>query len=204
MAVVDLSAWLSHRDVFPGHGRELLPATVIIAMASVSRIAVVLVEGITDRFALEAVAVRLGLDVKGVEIVPIGGAQAVRRAAAEYEGERVVGLCDAGEERFFRRVLGDATYVCVKDIRTSSFAPSASPASRSSSTRKPSSRRSVTSRTSRRGVAARRRRGCRAGSSRPTAAATGTCRFSSRCSSRTRSPRRSQACFGLPRFSPAA
>src|SRR5436190_8041121 len=78
--------------------------------------AVVLVEGITDRLALESVAARLGLDLDGVEIVPIGGAQAVRRAAAEYEGENVVGMCDAGEERFFRRVLGDATFVCVKDI----------------------------------------------------------------------------------------
>lgn len=73
---------------------------------------IVLVEGITDRLPLEAVAGRLGLDLSGVEIVPIGGAQAIRRAAAEYEGERVVGLCDAGEERYFRRVLGDATYIC--------------------------------------------------------------------------------------------
>jgi hypothetical protein len=78
--------------------------------------AVVLVEGITDRLALEAVADRIGLDLACVEIVPIGGAQAIRRAAAEYEGEHVVGLCDAGEERFFRRVLGDATFVCRKDI----------------------------------------------------------------------------------------
>ena len=76
----------------------------------------VLVEGITDRLALEAVAARLELPLDGVEIVPIGGAQAIRRAAAEYDGERVVGLCDHNEERFFRRVLGDATFVCVKDI----------------------------------------------------------------------------------------
>ena len=76
----------------------------------------ILVEGITDRLALEAVGARLGLDLAGVEIVQIGGAQAIRRAAAEYEGERLVGLCDANEERFFRRVLPDATYVCVKDI----------------------------------------------------------------------------------------
>jgi hypothetical protein len=27
-----------------------------------------------------------------------------------------VGLCDAGEERWFRRVLGDATFVCVADL----------------------------------------------------------------------------------------
>ncbi|MGH3008004.1 MAG: TOPRIM nucleotidyl transferase/hydrolase domain-containing protein [Gaiellaceae bacterium] len=78
--------------------------------------AVVLVEGITDRLALEAVAGRLRLDLRGVEIVPIGGAQAIRRAVAEYVGERVAGLCDAGEERWFRRVLGDATYICVKDL----------------------------------------------------------------------------------------
>jgi hypothetical protein len=79
---------------------------------------VVLVEGITDRIALEAVAAKLGLDLadEGIEIVPIGGAQAIRRAAAEYEGERVVGLCDAGEERWFRRVLGDAAYVCTADL----------------------------------------------------------------------------------------
>ena len=78
--------------------------------------AYVLVEGVTDRIALEAVAAKRGLDLGGVEIVPIGGAQAIRRAAAEVEGERVVGLCDAGEERFFRRVLGDATHVCVRDL----------------------------------------------------------------------------------------
>ena len=77
---------------------------------------VVLVEGITDRLALEAVARRLGLGLDGVEIVPIGGAQAVRRAAAEYAGERIAGLCDHNEERYFRRVLPDATFVCVKDI----------------------------------------------------------------------------------------
>ena len=80
--------------------------------------AVVLVEGVTDSIALEAVAAKLGRDLggEGVEIVPIGGAQAIRRAAAPYEGERRAGLCDAGEARFFRRVLGDATYVCDKDL----------------------------------------------------------------------------------------
>ena len=76
----------------------------------------VLVEGVTDRLALEAVARRLGVALDGIEIVPIGGAQAIRRAAAEHEGERLVGLCDAGEERFFRRVLGEATYVCDRDL----------------------------------------------------------------------------------------
>jgi hypothetical protein len=78
--------------------------------------AVVLVEGVTDRIALEAVARRLDVDLDATEIVPIGGAQAVRRASAELEGRPVAGLCDVGEERWFRRVLGEATYVCVKDL----------------------------------------------------------------------------------------
>ena len=80
--------------------------------------AVVLVEGVADRIALDAVAAKLGRDLvgDGVEVVPIGGAQAIRRAFAEQEADRVAGLCDAGEERWFRRVLGDATYVCVKDL----------------------------------------------------------------------------------------
>jgi hypothetical protein len=80
--------------------------------------AVILVEGVTDRIALEAVAAKLGFDLAaaGVEIVPIGGAQAIRRAAAQYECERVVGLCDAREERYFRRVLADAAFVCRADL----------------------------------------------------------------------------------------
>ena len=78
--------------------------------------AVILVEGITDRIALEAAAERLGLDLDGAEIVPIGGAQAVRRVAAGYGDVRLAGMCDAGEERYFRRVLGDATFVCTADL----------------------------------------------------------------------------------------
>src|SRR5437764_13113808 len=80
--------------------------------------AVILVEGITDRIAIEAVAAKLGRDLvaEGVDVVPIGGAQAIRRAAAQRAGERLVGLCDAAQERWFRRVLGDAAYVCVEDL----------------------------------------------------------------------------------------
>jgi hypothetical protein len=80
--------------------------------------AVILVEGITDRIALEAAARRLGLDLaaEGIEVVPIGGAQAVARVAAGYDGVRLAGLCDAGEERFFRRALSDAVFVCTADL----------------------------------------------------------------------------------------
>jgi hypothetical protein len=77
---------------------------------------VILVEGITDRIALEAAAGRLDLDLDGLEIVPIGGAQAVARVTAGYQGVRIAGLCDAGEERYFRRALGDAVFVCTADL----------------------------------------------------------------------------------------
>ena len=79
---------------------------------------VIFVEGVTDRIALEAVAAKLGLDLaaSGIEIVPIGGAQAVGRAFAKHDAEQVVGLCDAGEEGFFRRVLDSATCVCTADL----------------------------------------------------------------------------------------
>src|SRR3954454_20943987 len=68
---------------------------------------VILVEGASDRAALEALALRLGRDlaVEGTEVVPIGGAQAIGRALARYADGRVAGLCDAGEEPDFRRAL---------------------------------------------------------------------------------------------------
>jgi len=81
-------------------------------------VGVVLVEGISDRIALEAVAAKLGRDLvrDDVTIVPIGGAQAIARAAARYAGARVAGLCDAREEGWFRRALGDAVYVCTENL----------------------------------------------------------------------------------------
>lgn len=73
--------------------------------------AVVLVEGASDQAALEALARRRGrdLDAEGVSIRPIGGAQAIGRVLGELgpagSNVRLAGLCDAGEERDFRRAL---------------------------------------------------------------------------------------------------
>ena len=99
--------------------------------------AVVLVEGISDQSAVEALARRRGrdLDTEGVSVVPIGGAQAIGGALERF-GPRglnlgLAGLCDVGEEREYKRGLeraglgSDLTrtdmealgfYVCVKDL----------------------------------------------------------------------------------------
>jgi hypothetical protein len=73
--------------------------------------AVVLVEGLSDRFALEALAERRGRDLadEGVSVVAIGGAQAIGRFLTVFGPRgldvRLAGLCDAGEEQDFCRGL---------------------------------------------------------------------------------------------------
>jgi hypothetical protein len=75
---------------------------------------VVVVEGQSDRIALETLARRRGRDLpaEGIAIVPIGGAQAVGRALRELgpngRGTRLAGLFDAGEEHVVARALEHA------------------------------------------------------------------------------------------------
>jgi hypothetical protein len=99
--------------------------------------AVVLVEGISDQIAVEALAERRGrdLEAEGVAVVPIGGAQAIGRFLNRFGPHgldvRLAGLCDAAEEGDFRRGLQRAGlgshltragmerlgfYVCVADL----------------------------------------------------------------------------------------
>jgi hypothetical protein len=80
--------------------------------------AVELVEGQSDKIAVETLARRRGrdLDAEGVEVVAIGGAQAIGRFLRGLDGRRAVGLCDAGEEAVFRRGLGSNVFVCVADL----------------------------------------------------------------------------------------
>ena len=106
-------------------------------MAIAHRRAVVLVEGVSDQRALEALAKRLGRDLsaEGVEIVPMGGSKNIRSSLARFGPRglnvRLAGLCDAAEEGDFRRGLewaGLGTdlsladmealgfYVCVADL----------------------------------------------------------------------------------------
>jgi hypothetical protein len=86
--------------------------------------AVVLVEGESDRIALETLAARRKRDLaaQGVAVVAIGGAQAVGRVLAEYAGLRVGGLYDIGEERAVLRGLeragvpADGFFACNPDL----------------------------------------------------------------------------------------
>jgi hypothetical protein len=68
----------------------------------------VLVEGVSDEAALEALAARRARDLgaEGIRIVRIGGAHSIGRFLDRFGAEvALAGLCDAGEEAVFRRAL---------------------------------------------------------------------------------------------------
>lgn len=98
---------------------------------------VVLVEGVSDKLALEALAERRGrdLDAEAIAVVPIGGSKNIGTFLDLFGphglGLRLAGLCDAAEEGDFIRALERAGigsnltradmerlgfYVCVKDL----------------------------------------------------------------------------------------
>jgi hypothetical protein len=77
---------------------------------------VVLVEGISDQAAIDAVAQRRGrnLETEGVTTVAIGGATKIGRfldlLAPQHFHVKLAGLYDIGEERYFRRALERAGF----------------------------------------------------------------------------------------------
>jgi hypothetical protein len=97
----------------------------------------VVVEGISDQIAIEALAERRGIDLAKarIRVVPLGGAHRIGRFLEELgpraDGLRLAGLCDAGEAPVFRRALERAGlgsdldggemeqlgfYMCVADL----------------------------------------------------------------------------------------
>ncbi|TDE39503.1 ATP-dependent endonuclease [Nonomuraea mesophila] len=72
---------------------------------------VVLVEGVSDKSAVEALAERRGVDLaaEGVALVAMGGATNIRTYVGRFGPRgsdlRLAGLCDAGEEGDYRRGL---------------------------------------------------------------------------------------------------
>ena len=88
---------------------------------------IVLVEGTSDRGAVETLARRRGRDLQaeGVEVVSMGGYGSLPRLLEQYRHVRVAGLYDAGEERHFLRALGCADrdgleragfFACTRDL----------------------------------------------------------------------------------------
>jgi hypothetical protein len=93
-----------------GPDAPLAATAAALERAELARI-VVLVEGISDQHALEALAGRQGrdLEAEGIVIVPIGGAHAITRYLERFgpagAGLNIVGLCDAGEAPYVQRGL---------------------------------------------------------------------------------------------------
>jgi hypothetical protein len=88
---------------------------------------VVLVEGTSDRRAVEALAGRRGRDLRAekVAVVPMGGYGNLPRLLRQYGDLRLAGLYDVGEERHFLRALGCRDrgelervgfYACTRDL----------------------------------------------------------------------------------------
>jgi hypothetical protein len=69
---------------------------------------IVLVEGASDRRAVETLARRRGRDLhaEGVAVVSMGGYGNLPRLLERYSDVRLAGLYDVGEERHFLRALG--------------------------------------------------------------------------------------------------
>lgn len=89
--------------------------------------AAVLVEGTSDRLAVETLARRRGRDLRaeGVSVVPMGGYGNLPRVLAEHGGVRLAGLYDAGVERHVLRALACADraeleragfFACTRDL----------------------------------------------------------------------------------------
>ncbi|SCD29650.1 hypothetical protein GA0115246_100023 [Streptomyces sp. SolWspMP-sol7th] len=88
----------------------------------------VLVEGLSDLAAVEALAAREGRDLpaEGIAVVPMGGAMSIAAYAEALGphglGLRLTGLCDANEEPFYVRgfaraeVRHPSLHVCVADL----------------------------------------------------------------------------------------
>ena len=89
-----------------------------------TRRAVVLVEGPSDRIAVETLAARRGRDLAAerVDVVAIGGAQAIERTLHGLAAARIAGLYDIAEERAVLRgldragVSADGFFACDPDL----------------------------------------------------------------------------------------
>ena len=89
------------------------------------RATTVLVEGESDRVAVETLARRQGHDLEAgrVTVVGMGGATSIGTFLTRHAGDRLLGLCDQAESAYVRRALDRAglgsqgqLHVCVADL----------------------------------------------------------------------------------------
>ena len=78
----------------------------------------VLVEGTSDKVAVEALAERMRTPLDGVTVVALGGVTNIGNFLTLFRGFdlRYVGLCDAGERRYFERADLETFFVCDPDL----------------------------------------------------------------------------------------
>lgn len=101
------------------------PAAALVAHTALEHLgdprAVVLVEGVSDQIALETLARRREIDlgVARVSVVPVGGAQGLRRmlqaVVARHPTVSLTGLYDAPEEAIVRRALETLGHLAPED-----------------------------------------------------------------------------------------
>ena len=95
-------------------GSAAAPVPVEVGALAATVAVVVLVEGESDRVAIEALAElqQRDLATERVVVLPMNGAMNIRnfvqRLGPTGLGLPLAGLCDIGEERYFRRALQDA------------------------------------------------------------------------------------------------
>ena len=131
---------------------------------------IVLVEGVSDQIAVDTLAQRLGGSDTGVAVLPVGGAQGLRRMLrtirADHPAVPLSGLYDIAEAHVIRRALEDAGLLgpdtAIEDAgfgallisKTSCCAPAGRISSRRASPTTATSPRSASCRSSRSGAIA--------------------------------------------------
>jgi hypothetical protein len=107
----DRLAWLGAVTEAAGGSGAALMAAAARARQTPGACTVVLVEGMSDRAAVQTLAARSGreLPAEGVFVVPMGGATNIGHFLGLFGprgfGVRLAGLCDQAEEHDFRRGL---------------------------------------------------------------------------------------------------
>ncbi|GAA1995107.1 TOPRIM nucleotidyl transferase/hydrolase domain-containing protein [Microbacterium pumilum] len=89
------------------------PVAALAATAALDALtdprAIVLVEGVSDQIAVDTLAQRLGAGDRGIAVVPVGGAQGLRRMLrtirVDHPAVPLSGLYDIAEARVIRRAL---------------------------------------------------------------------------------------------------